>query len=148
MPGCIFQRSVLTYSCIRLYILEEHKQLGILHCNIFLLTLCDSVVLLGSHGMSKLQTWVDWIILQFGKVIEIGIFAIDLLGVLHPVVKWNAFVWCSYQFHQLYHHVKCMFLFALPNLVHGLYFLSNVRTMTLSSLLNSNPSAENSSPDF
>ena len=49
-------------------------------------TICAYVISLGSHGMSKLQVWADWITLPFGKVIEIGLFAICLFTAGAPLL--------------------------------------------------------------
>ena len=52
-------------------------------------TMCASVICAGSHGMSRLHVWVDWITLPFGNVIVIGWSAILLFMTGAPSTrKW------------------------------------------------------------
>ena len=41
--------------------------------------MCASVIAVGNHGMSKLQVWVDLMVLLLGKVMVIGLLAGRLL---------------------------------------------------------------------
>lgn len=50
-------------------------------------TMCPSVISAGSHGISKLHVWVDWITLPFGSVIVIGFVAILMLTAGAPFIK-------------------------------------------------------------
>ena len=38
-------------------------------------TICASVMCLGSHGISRLQVWVNLVIFSFGRVVMIGLAA-------------------------------------------------------------------------
>ena len=50
-------------------------------------TMCASVICTGSHGMSRLHVWVDWITLPFGNVIVIGCAEICLFITGAPLTK-------------------------------------------------------------
>ena len=50
-------------------------------------TMCASVICTGSHGMSRVYVWNDWITLPFGNVITIGCAAICLFMTGAPSTK-------------------------------------------------------------
>ena len=50
-------------------------------------TTCASVILLGSHGMSRLHVCVDWIIDPFGSLILSGLVAGILFVTAAPFIK-------------------------------------------------------------